>query len=357
MNNISINYRRRIDQIYSKPKTNKTKSSIFNKYFSQSNVKYYSYGRYALFYGLKYIGVKNDDQVLLPAFICRDVLSAINSLGAIPVFYDVNQELYPLDNFNELPKCKAVIAVNYFGFPQDLTPFIEYCNNNGSILIEDNAHGFLSCDRSGKLLGTRANIGIFSFRKTIHVNCGAALFINKINNTNTEPHTIEPRNYNISYFHGKSVFRVLFPLIGIRGIRIFTHIIRFLRKIRTGHYHPHSENEAEISLPLEQAAPIQLYKNLKHLDIIEESVRRRELYLWLYGKIIEFGGKPVNKDLPKGCVPYGFPFYAPVSLVKTIENKLLSIGLETFSWPDLPNDLTNNIPDHYKLLRCVRFLW
>ena len=73
--------------------------------------------------------------------------------------------------------------------------------------------------------------------------------------------------------------------------------------------------------------------------------------------MVEIGGKPIIKDLPEGCVPYGFPFYVPLAEVKKIEAKLLSIGLETFSWPDLPHGISHNIPNHYKLLRCVRFLW
>lgn len=357
MNIISINYKKRIEQIYSKPKTNKRKSLIYNKYFSKSDVKYYSYGRHALFYGLQCIGVKSGDQVLLPALICREVLSAINSLGAIPVFYDVNQELSPLNNFKKSPRCKAVIAVNYFGFPQDLRPFKEYCSKNDAVLIEDNCHGFLSVDSDGKLLGTRSNIGIFSFRKTIPVICGAALFIN--NNTIFSPTLpkIEPIDYKSFHFLAKKIIKCSFQLVRINGIKAFTSLVRMIRKIRTGHRFPQSDKTAEIKLPLLQAAPLNLFKQLETLDFLEESTRRRELYLWLYKEMKNLGANPVFDDLPKGCVPFGFPFYASLKQVKAIENKLSSIGLETFLWPDLPHEILPRIPNYYKRLRCVRFLW
>ena len=76
--------------------------------------------------------------------------------------------------------CKALLAVNYFGFAQDLAPFREYCLRTGATLIEDNAHGFLSKDTSGVLLGTRADLGITSIRKTFRLVNGAALYFSGV---------------------------------------------------------------------------------------------------------------------------------------------------------------------------------
>ena len=88
-----------------------------------------------------------------------------------------------------------------------------------------------------------------------------------------------------------------------------------------------------------------------------ESKRRRNLYNWLNDKIIDFGGIPVFKDLPEKCVPYGFPFYTPDALIEEIESKLSLIGLESFSWPELPDQIYKCAPKYYHSLRCVRFLW
>jgi len=90
---------------------------------------------------------------------------------------------------------------------------------------------------------------------------------------------------------------------------------------------------------------------------LEESTRRRELYLWVSKEIIKLGARPAFDHLPIGCVPFGFPFYAPLSHVNAIEKKLSSIGLESFSWPDLPHEILNKIPNYYSELRCIRFLW
>ena len=125
--------------------------------------------------------VKKGDKILLPSFICRDVLSSINVLEAEAIFYDVDSKLEPLKSLKYLPESKAIISVNYFGFPQDLTPFNNYCNRTGSVLIEDNAHGLFSRDKNGHFLGARGDIGIFSLRKTLPLLNGAALVVNNKN--------------------------------------------------------------------------------------------------------------------------------------------------------------------------------
>jgi len=310
-----------------------------------------------LYYGLKNIGVTNGDLVLLPSFICRDLLSSINSLGAIPVFYDLNKNLSPLGDLSNLPKCKAVIAVNYFGFPQDLNPFINYCKNNQSVLIEDNSQGFLSCDTKGQSLGTRSDLGIFSFRKTVPILYGAALLINNNKIFSQDISDIVPKNYiSLNYFI-KKMIKYSFQLIRINGINLFTSVVRRIRKIRTGHSYPQPDKDAEMKLPKYEAAPYNLIKKLDNLDLLEESTRRRELYLWVYNEIIKFGGNPVFNHLPKGCVPFGLPYYVPLSRVNKIEKKLSCIGLESFPWPDLPHEILLKIPNYYTELRCIKFLW
>ena len=353
---INIDYKKHINHIYSYPFIDKDAVGGFANIAPINNIYFYSFARYALYYGLKYYGVKKEDKVLLPSFICREFLSAINSIGATPVFYHVDKNLNPINLPNKDYDCKAIIAVNYFGFPQDLEPFEEFCKKTDSILIEDNAHGFLSYDEFGRLLGTRANIGIFSFRKTIPMNYGAGLYIDKKINRDDFPYSILPEDHNNMYLLLRSLFRKFFPIIGVSGIKLFTYAIRRIRKIRTGKYFPESDKSAETILPFIKSPPLNLMNKLDHLKIKEESNRRRELYLWLHNLIVESGGEPVFDELINGCVPYGFPFYVASSVKDNIENRLLSSGLESFPWPDLPQGL-KVYPEHYNKLRCVRFLW
>ena len=129
------------------------------------DIRYFAYARHALVEALRLSGCGSGDRVLVPEFICRDVLGSIHSLGAEPVFYEVTPTLAPRD-LDQAQPAKAVLAVNYFGFPQDLEPFGLYSQRTGAVVIEDNAHGFLSKTEDGQLLGTRTDLGIVSIRKT-----------------------------------------------------------------------------------------------------------------------------------------------------------------------------------------------
>ena len=139
-----------------------------------TTIRYFSLGRFAMKQALVACGVGENDSVMLPSFICRDVLAAINELGAKATFYDVNKKLEPI-GLDSAPKSKAIIAVNYFGFPQSLEPFEKYCINSGAKIIEDNAHGVLSRDTDNQLLGQRTEYGITSFRKSVRTSDGAML--------------------------------------------------------------------------------------------------------------------------------------------------------------------------------------
>lgn len=50
------------------------------------NTSYFAFARYALVAGLRHLQVEAGDEVAVPELICRDVLSSINSVGAVPRF-------------------------------------------------------------------------------------------------------------------------------------------------------------------------------------------------------------------------------------------------------------------------------
>ncbi len=158
---------------------------------SKTAYRYYAYARQALVEALRLANVLAGDEVLVPALICKDVLSSIHTVGANPVFYQVDKTLAPV-SLPHTPLIKAVIAVNYFGFPQDLEIFSEYCHKFSVKLIEDNAHGYLSANVDGVLLGNRAPLGITSIRKTIRIPDGARLHV-------SDPQLSELLPYQLSF--------------------------------------------------------------------------------------------------------------------------------------------------------------
>jgi len=352
----SINYKYRIKQIYSPPFSSLITSRI-KKIFNFDKMRFYSYGRYALYHGLISMGLINGDKILVPSLICRDLLASLNKSGICPIYYDVDKNLKPILNSQNFEKIKAILIINYFGFSQDLKLIKKYCQKSGCILIEDNAHGFLSCDPNGEYLGTRGDLGIFSIRKTIPLLHGGALYIKDETKLVTLPEQLDYYNYPSSYYNIKEIIRKLIPVIGIKGILLLSQLLRILRRIRTGHYIPVSDFKDEIELPLDIQPSINLLDKINKLNIDEEIIRRCEMYNWLNKIMAKFEVTPVFSELPNNCVPYTFPFYCSDKKVNLIKNELYKYNLEIFNWPALPEKLKNSAPMFYTNIWCVRFLW
>jgi hypothetical protein len=258
----------------------------------------------------------------------------------------------------DLPDARAVIAVNYFGFPQELAPFRAYCDRVGAVLIEDNAHGLFSRDGTGAALGTRGAMGIFSLRKTVVLPNGAALLFNSADKTWLLPAQVPASDMMPSRtFRVKRLLRRLVPFAGVGVLRQLIWFERRLRKFRYGHEIAPSFPDAERTMP-ESAAPCrELPETLAGVDVDREISRRRELYLDLERIIRIAGGEPVFDALPEYTSPYGFPFYSPEDRIGQIKTALGRIGLDCHKWPELPDEIGPCAPAHYKSIWLVNFVW
>jgi perosamine synthetase len=123
-------------------------------------------GLSALRLALGALGVTQGARVLVPAYSCVALANACLSWGAEPVPVDIESDTWNLD----ARRCreavsevgaKAVIAVNTFGAPADLT----YGQNTRIPIIEDCAHAF-GLDVDGRPFGGRSEIGTLSFYAT-----------------------------------------------------------------------------------------------------------------------------------------------------------------------------------------------
>lgn len=330
----------------------------FDDFIGRRPVRYFGYGRWALFEALRVIGCAKGDSVLLPAFICRDLLSAVNTTGASPVYYDVDRQLQLSASPDALPSAKAVLAVNYFGFPQSLEPFQRYAARTGAVIIEDNAHGFLSRDEEGQALGTRGDIGIFSLRKTLMLPNGAAMVVNAHDKSYTIKPQIEFKQAGLSISFATKHFLKNSPWrINLRMIRYLISFIRTVRKIKSGHWIAPSAPDAEFRLPKSAAPCMKLQYFLDHLDADQEISRRRELYRLLDSGMKQTGVEPVFASLPEHVVPYAYPFYASDNRIGRAKEVLKKLELECFSWPELPDNLAPEAPDEYKSVWMIPFLW
>lgn len=302
----------------------------------------FGYGRIALLYGLKLLDYGRDNNVLLPAYICDITAEPFYELGIQTRFYRVLTNLQPdiTDIKTRIDrKTKAIMVVNYFGFPQRLDEIQNICKEHGLTLIEDNAHGFLS-RKNSQLLGTFGDIGFSSIWKVLPAPNGAALFVNneQLIKKSQELSQIEasredfrqaiPYKYILSSLLSYLEARYKFPS------RYFRNAYnKFSVKEERDVVQDYQRTKARISgLSL---------KVLHRMNPEEVISRRRANYKFWSDRL---GGKRgvtvIFKDLAEGVCPQLFPIIADD--VDGLAEKLLSKGIYVDHWPWLPREVEDN---------------
>lgn len=138
-------------------------------------------GRGALYQVFNHFVSSDRPVVLLPAFHCPTVVDPAIAAGCSVRYFAVNEDLSINvdDLLNKIDRTvRAVLIVNYFGFPSDLSRINSHCRDEGVILIEDCAHSFLRANPIG-LSGGRGDIAIFSFKKIVPSAVGGGIRINE----------------------------------------------------------------------------------------------------------------------------------------------------------------------------------
>lgn len=141
---------------------------------------YFAHARTALKHGLMNLGFKKGDRILVPDYICEVLLHPIQALSLEAVYYPINDSFEPqwesLELMAKEVACRAIVMAHYFGQPQDIGRYKDFCAAHDLLLLEDNAHGFGGMLR-GKLLGTFGDLGISSPRKILNTASGGILYI------------------------------------------------------------------------------------------------------------------------------------------------------------------------------------
>jgi hypothetical protein len=324
--------------------------------YNSSDLYLFSYARHAFRELLRVLKIGPQDAVYIPSFICRDMLSPINDCGAEVIFYEVDLKLRAKLNFSV--KAKLVLAVNYFGFAQDLHPFHEYCKKNGALLVEDNAHGLFSRDQKGNLLGSRGDFGLLSIRKTVFLPNGAALLVN---GTEYIKGDIEQTSFGYTQedlsYKKKKQLKKLVNLFGHSfGVTILL-LRRYLRYLKTGSLIPLPDKDSECVMPHNTNVTQLIKDGLLPISINEENLFRRNSYLLILKWAKKLDISPIWEFLNNETVPFVFPFYASEEQTKKFEYFLLRQGFFVLPWPDIPNAVADSCPIHYKQVKVVPFIW
>lgn len=115
---------------------------------------------------LKAAGIGPGDEVLVPALTWISTAEAASSIGARPVFVDVDPDTNTIDPADlerrVTSRTRAVIPVHLYGLPADMDAVMAFAERHGLFVLEDcaQAHGALF---RGRKVGTIGNAGSFSF--------------------------------------------------------------------------------------------------------------------------------------------------------------------------------------------------
>ncbi len=314
------------------------------KEFSQSNVILFSYARQAIIQALSLLKLKKDDPVYLPAFICSEVIEAVNFLNLKIHYYDVDSSLNPILDNNL--STKAILVVNYFGFPQKIFKIKDYCQKHNSYFIEDNAQGFLSKNHEGKLLGTIGDVGILSIRKSVFLPNGAALLIN--NESLKKDKIIGAKIQQTGDDKQFKKKQIIKKIIKYTSPRLGTAIL-LSRKMLRGK----KENDQNIQ-PEQPLTPL-LKSGFIPINKTKERARRIELFDVIKRYALKFNIQPIIDLKSKNVIPYAFPFYAKD--VSEFSRYLLRKNFYILNWPDLPTNLNDDQKRRYQNVWMVPFLW
>ena len=121
------------------------------------------------------IGISPGDEVIVPPYTMSATVVSPLIWGGIPVFVDINPNTFCLD-IDQVkqaitPKTRAILVVNLFGNPAQLSELEKIAKKHNLWLIEDSAQAPLAIE-NGRLCGTVGHIGIFSLNYHKHIHSG-----------------------------------------------------------------------------------------------------------------------------------------------------------------------------------------
>ncbi len=147
----------------------------FSKYVDRKYSVAVSSGTAALEIAVKALGIKKNDEVLIPNFTIISNALAVLRQYAKPVLIDCN-----LDDWNIIisdiekkitNKTKAIIVTHIYSFPNDMDKILKICKKKKIFIIEDAAE-VLGLNYKNKRCGSFGDISTFSFYANKQVTTG-----------------------------------------------------------------------------------------------------------------------------------------------------------------------------------------
>ncbi len=327
-----------------------------------SHVKLTVNARSALALALRHAKIGQGASVLVPAFHCPAMISPIVWLGAEPLFYpilnDTSVDVEVLSTHIR-DNTRAIIAVHYFGFIQDLRQLRQLCDERNIILIEDCAHAFFG-SANGSKVGCTGDYAIGSIMKFLPIYEGGCLV--------SEKHSLDDI---------KIIFPNLFQQIqsALNTLEIANEYgrlswIKYLIKLKNWMWKyfksKQPKHEQLVDNSLSENIDYETYTfdphvmdiemswfsrfTMSHMSFTNACELRRANYTELFNAFLNVAGvKPLYHYLPDNVCPQVFPLIVENSSEIFYKLKQLNIPIIRFGeyrWEGV-NALTCPVSDHY----------
>ncbi|MBQ8816698.1 MAG: aminotransferase class V-fold PLP-dependent enzyme [Lachnospiraceae bacterium] len=120
----------------------------------------------------KYAGLKEGDEVIVPAITFVATMAYPLAVGDKLVFADVDARtlnMDPADVARKItPKTKMIVPVHIGGYPVDMEPIMKLAKEHDILVLEDAAHAFGAVYK-GKKIGTIGDFAAFSFHEVKNI--------------------------------------------------------------------------------------------------------------------------------------------------------------------------------------------
>lgn len=133
------------------------------------NIKYavgVSSGTAGILLSLMALGIRQNDEVIVPSHTFIATASPIKFLGATPVYVDIDPLTYTIDPTkieSAITKnTKAIIPVHLYGHPVDMDPIKKLAKKYNLIVIEDSCQAH-AAEYKGQKTGSIGDLAVFSF--------------------------------------------------------------------------------------------------------------------------------------------------------------------------------------------------
>lgn len=319
--------------------------------------------RTCLVHAFKWSGLNSNSAVLIPAYHCGSMVEPAMWWNAEVLLYHMRKDLSPNRShieqlvLNATKPIKAMLLPHYFGFPQDLSFWREFCDTHKIKLIEDCAHAFFGATASNETLGAVGDYAITSTRKFFSSPDGGVL-ISKIPQQGIMPFVKPSLKPQLIAVIQALISSAEFGKLGLLG-RIMLNLDTQRAKLKSS-----SQNQANTNASQQQKSwqwiepelmnvaglPIsKLIMKQSNFPLIAK-IRRRNYIRLIEGMSDLPEIEPLYPELPANVVPYMMPLI--LNNHEEYFNRLKQAAIPIWRWEELAeSDCSTSQTYRLKLLQ------